>query len=386
MPTTSGVETFLSPPPDYDVNFAYPQRRGDVGIYGVTGMGNVLMALFVGQRLYTKLAFSKGLHLDDGLLILAWITSIVFQGLIAYSYSSGVAGVHALTPGLIYQIAYITALFHVFCAAAAKLSLCVYYLNLAPSPIHRRFVSATMSILVSYSFIMLCCMIFSCSPISKAWRPVTDGTCLDRSSLHIAAAIMDTATDIILLSLLVPIVYGLQMPLRRRLTAVGIVAVGLLTIIAALVRSAYLPKLLESEDQTWAMAPSNLWASIEVNLFIICPCMLTLYEFCHEAKRWWTGKRRRLSLESLPMTTSSASTMTLKSTYMTDCSGSPPKDDGRDRNQRKKARFFGTAGTHDDGSELSSAMQGIKGRNGSQISIGLCDETELREQQRVEEC
>ncbi|KAK8093460.1 hypothetical protein PG997_000145 [Apiospora hydei] len=323
MPTTYGVETFLPPPPGYDINFIHHQRRGDAEIYWVTGVGNVLMALFVGQRLYTKVAFSKGLHLDDGLLILAWTV-------------------------------YIANLFHLFCGAAAKLSLCVYYLRLAMSPLHRRFVSATMTILVSYTFVVLCCMVFSCSPISKAWQVNSTGTCLDRSSLHIVAAVMDTATGVMLLALLVPMVYGLQMPLRRRLTAVGIVAVGLL--------------------------------SVEVNLFVIVPTMLTLYEFCHEAKRRWNGKRRRLSLESLPMTTSSASTMTLKSTYMTDCSGSPPKEDRRDRNQGKKAHFFGTAGNHHHHhgteNELSSAIQGIKGKNGSQISIGLCDETELREQQR----
>ncbi|KAK7949297.1 Integral membrane protein [Apiospora aurea] len=355
MSTIYGVETFLPPPPGYDVDFIHPQRRGDAEIYWVTGVGNVLIALFVGQRLYTKVAFSKGLHLDDGLLILAWTV-------------------------------YIANLFHLFCAAAAKLSLCVYYLRLAMSPLHRRFVSATMSILVGYTLIVLCCIVFSCSPVSKAWQANSAGTCLDRSSLHIAAAVTDTATDFMLLALLVPMVYGLQMPLRRRLTAVGIVAVGLLTIIASLVRCAHLPELLHSEDQTWVMAPSNLWASVEVNLFIICPAMLTLYEFCHEAKRRWTGQRRRLSLESLPMTTSSASTMTRKSTYMTDCSGSPPKKDGHDRNQRKKPHhLFGTAGHHhhhDSEHELSSAIQAIKGKNGSQISIGLCDETELREQQR----
>ena len=66
MPSTYGVDTFLPPPPGYNVHFAYPQRRGDVGIYWVTGVGNVLMAFFVGQRLYTKVAYSKGLQLDDG--------------------------------------------------------------------------------------------------------------------------------------------------------------------------------------------------------------------------------------------------------------------------------------------------------------------------------
>ncbi|KAK8107029.1 uncharacterized protein PG998_009042 [Apiospora kogelbergensis] len=41
MPSTYGVETFLPLPSGYDVNFAYPQRRGNVEIYWVTGVGNL---------------------------------------------------------------------------------------------------------------------------------------------------------------------------------------------------------------------------------------------------------------------------------------------------------------------------------------------------------
>lgn len=67
MPTTYGVETFLPAPPGYDVNLDYPQRRGDTEIYWVTGVGNVLMLFLVGQRLYTKVAFSNGLLLDDSM-------------------------------------------------------------------------------------------------------------------------------------------------------------------------------------------------------------------------------------------------------------------------------------------------------------------------------
>ncbi|KAK8086043.1 hypothetical protein PG994_001017 [Apiospora phragmitis] len=351
MPTTYGVETFLSPPPSYAVNFADPQRRGDAEIYWVTGVGNALMAFFVGQRLYTKVAFSKRLHLEDGLLILAWMS-------------------------------YITALFHIICAAAAKLSLSVFYLSLAPSTWYRRSVLGTMGILVVYSVVILCCTIFSCSPIPKAWHPNMDGTCLDRTALHIAAVNMDTLTNVMLFMLLMPVV-TLHMPPKRRLAGVVIVSVGLLTIITSLIRCAYLPEFLGSEDQTWAMAPSSLWASIEVNLFVICPSMLTLYEFCHETKRRWTGKWRHLSLESLPVTTlsSSASTMTLKSTsYITtiDCSG--PRDQCEDWNhQRKKFPFFGTANHHSNGSDLSN-LAGLKGSNGSQVSIRLCDKTDLREQ------
>ncbi|KAK7920006.1 Integral membrane protein [Apiospora marii] len=402
MPTTHGVETFLPAPPGFEVNFTHPQRRGDLEVYWVTGLGNVLMLFFVGQRLCTKVAFSNGLLVDDGLLILAWLASIVVQGVTARSYSSGVAGVHAweipLSRYESSQLAvYITTILHIFCAAAAKLSLSIFYLRLSPSTWYRRCSWVTTGLLGVYSFIMIFCMAFACSPVAKAWRPNVDGTCLNRSALFTAAASMNTLTDIILFALPIPMVYGLQMPIKRRLAALGIFAAGLLIIIASLVRFAFLPEYLESRDQTWTMAPLSLWTSIEVNLFVICPSMLTLYEFSHETKRRWTGKRRRLSLESLPVTSVSLVSMTtLKSstTYITtvDCGvpdDQPPQRDQGHHHQWKKWNFFGGAAAnninnndhqHGEENEPASSQPGPKGRNGSQVSIGLCDEADVKVQ------
>ncbi|KAK8005969.1 hypothetical protein PG991_012266 [Apiospora marii] len=419
MPTTYGVETFLPAPPGYDVNFAHPQRRGDLEVYWVTGIGNALMLVFVGQRLYTKVAFSNGLLVDDGLLILAWIASIVVQGhhqsnetfralndgtdfhlywdrweIPLEKYESSQLG---LIPIFAPQAVYITTIFHIFCAAAAKLSLSILYLRLSPSTWYRRCSWTIAGLIGVYSFIMIFCMAFACSPVAKAWRPNVDGACLNRSALYTAAASMNTLTDIMLLALPIPMVYGLQMPIKRRLAALGIFAAGLLVIIASLVRFAYLPEYLESRDQTWTMAPLSLWTSIEDNLFVICPSMLTLYEFSHETKRRWTGKRRRLSLESLPVTSVSLVSMTtLKSstTYITtvDCGvpdDQPPRTDRGHHHQWKKWNFSGGAAAtntnndhqhHGDENEPASSQPGPKGRNGSQVSIGLCDEADVKVQ------
>lgn len=121
--------------------------------------------------------------------------------------------------------------------------------------------------------------------------------------------------------------------------------------------------------------------------------MLTLYEFFHETKRRWTGERRRLSLESLPVTSvSSVSMTTLKSstTYITTINCGIPQDQPAHREhenpQWKKWNLFGGKAANDDhhgdGNEPASFQGGLKGRNGSQVSIGLCDETDVMKIQR----
>lgn len=66
FPSTNGVVTLLLPPEGYDVNFDHPQRQYEYVTYSVAAVGNLLMLLFLFQRLYTKVYLAKGLQLDDG--------------------------------------------------------------------------------------------------------------------------------------------------------------------------------------------------------------------------------------------------------------------------------------------------------------------------------
>lgn len=72
--------------------------------------------------------------------------------------------------------------------------------------------------------------IFQCSPVSKAWDPthMAPGRCIDELSFYIASAGTDLLTDVMILSLPVPMVFRLQMPLRRKLAVSGMFLLGTL--------------------------------------------------------------------------------------------------------------------------------------------------------------
>lgn len=67
FPLTEGVRTYLPAPEGYVVDFDDPQQQFHVTLYAVVGIGNLLALLFMSQRIYTKVALSKGLQLDDGM-------------------------------------------------------------------------------------------------------------------------------------------------------------------------------------------------------------------------------------------------------------------------------------------------------------------------------
>lgn len=69
FPSINGVATLLPPPEGYKVNFNNPQRQYETEMYSVAAVGNLLMLLFLSQRLYTKIFLTKGLQLDDGMFV-----------------------------------------------------------------------------------------------------------------------------------------------------------------------------------------------------------------------------------------------------------------------------------------------------------------------------
>lgn len=80
FPLTEGVRTFLAAPEGYEVDFENPVRNHELTLYLVIGIGNVLAALFMFQRLYTKLVLLKVFLIEDGFLVFSWLCSLLVQG------------------------------------------------------------------------------------------------------------------------------------------------------------------------------------------------------------------------------------------------------------------------------------------------------------------
>lgn len=65
MPVTNGVETVLTAPEGYVIDFDHPQRQGVPQAYYVAGFGTAISLLFFAQRLYVKVRLAGGLLVDD---------------------------------------------------------------------------------------------------------------------------------------------------------------------------------------------------------------------------------------------------------------------------------------------------------------------------------
>jgi len=76
--------------------------------------------------------------------------------------------------------------------------------------------------------ILLLLWVFKCTPDPKAWTFHEAGTCVNKGGLFQAHAIYSLLIDVMIILLPMPTLYGLHMPLKRRLLVMGIFAIGLM--------------------------------------------------------------------------------------------------------------------------------------------------------------
>ena len=70
--------------------------------------------------------------------------------------------------------------------------------------------------------------IFACKPLNTLWDGLQYGKCLNTSAVGIALATLQISADVIILAIPVPIVLGLQAPLKQRLAVMSIFGAGIL--------------------------------------------------------------------------------------------------------------------------------------------------------------
>ena len=66
-----------------------------------------------------------------------------------------------------------------------------------------------------------------CRPFAFNWnRGIIGGTCGDLEAAYIAAGVINLCTDLIVLCLPIPMLWGLQLPLQTRIALLGVFGVG----------------------------------------------------------------------------------------------------------------------------------------------------------------
>ncbi|KAJ5512832.1 hypothetical protein N7463_002384 [Penicillium fimorum] len=154
-----------------------------------------------------------------------------------------------------------------------KLSLLWFYLRLDRHGYMKWAVYVLTFVVLGLSIASGLVLAFSCFPPAKFWdlTGTVPGHCMSPTSqqtFYEANGVLNIVTDILIYLTPVPMLWKVQMPLRKKLALMGVFGVGILALAAGCVRYAYVKLLAGTKDQYYELADSLNWCGIEIYLLL----------------------------------------------------------------------------------------------------------------------
>ncbi|KAI8188141.1 Satratoxin biosynthesis SC1 cluster protein 4 [Colletotrichum sp. SAR 10_75] len=229
-------------------NYTNPETKGP-GLM-IIELVFLLMALTcLGLRMYVRLVMIRKTWWDDWLMVGAMI-SMAAQTL--FLFASGLS----------------------------KLSILCSYLRIAaPGTWFSRLTWVTGILVFLLTWIFMIVLWTQCAPIWHYWTLFADwGNCIPEWPPLAGQGITTVMTDIAVYLLPMPTLFRLQMPMIQRISLAALFGLGLLVVIAGIMRT-YWVLYVEityvedpSYDLTWDSYNIWIWTALEANFAIICGC------------------------------------------------------------------------------------------------------------------
>ncbi|KAI4231901.1 MAG: hypothetical protein LQ352_008377, partial [Teloschistes flavicans] len=235
-------------------------------------------------RCYTKFFLVKAPGWDDYSIIIALcfaIARLVVDEVALHHYG---AGRHFWDIPPEYYNGYLTTIavdgyLYTVAITAAKLSLLLFLYRIFH--VDRKFRIAawiTGAVLVLWSLITILLAIFSCRPIKASWdlkvRMDPKTVCYPKAyDVENIYGFCNVITDVVLIVMPIPLVWKMQVNLKKKLGVAMVFATGAFVCAVAIVRQYIAYNSGEGTDPSWGIIPIKIWMAIEVNIAIIVACL-----------------------------------------------------------------------------------------------------------------
>ncbi|KAK4212944.1 putative integral membrane protein Pth11-like [Rhypophila decipiens] len=275
----------IPPPPGVTANFVDPpsQLQSNIALHTIC---LTLVTIAVGMRFYTRLFITKsGLGLDDAFCALSYLFTVTFSGLMLKCYTLGI-GRHmwdVTMPSFMAAVRIFTFAQYIYILLALfiRLTFLIFYYRLfsLPSPKYKYTLHGVMTFVVTMNLALFFATLFNCNPREKNWDPTVPGSCIPPSILPWFSGASSSLTDLVVLIIPIPILSGMNMAFNKKVRAMAVFGLGIFVCIASIVRMAMTKVLYVDPDRTWNISTIAIWATLEVNLGIICSCLMFLPAF-----------------------------------------------------------------------------------------------------------
>ncbi|KIW03484.1 uncharacterized protein PV09_05251 [Verruconis gallopava] len=267
------------PPP----NYVDPVRRGP-GAVVVTIAFMVLASIAVFSRLFVHAFVVRSVGPGDFFIILAYLSTVAMTSLEIVGYEQYDWGRHIWDVPInnFSRSIYISWWYRIVYSAAAcftRMALLFFYYRLTEgghtAKLFRRWIHLVALFSAAVGLALVLATIFQCAPIRAMWTypPVPGARCINEGIWTFACGIVNTIADISVVVLPIPMIYKLQLPLRKRIGAILLVSLGFLVCVVAVVRTYFVwLSLVHSYDETWDGFGALVAATIEIHVGLMCAC------------------------------------------------------------------------------------------------------------------
>jgi len=245
----------------------------------IAGNAVCLVAALVAVALrFTSRRIARAkIGIDDWLILVAWLLTAIYASLL-FSLTHYGMGRHAwwITNVEVFsQLSITSETMYNVAIPVIKISILYLYRRIFPQPWFNRALIVLGGFIVAYSLAQIFADIFQCVPISSLWGATAPEFCINYPALIISMGVVNTVTDIIMLSLPMPLLWKLQLSTMRKRLLTGLFLMGGFVCIVSIVRLFYVNKVGNTKDASWDYVLPSTLSGLECSVGIISACLPT---------------------------------------------------------------------------------------------------------------
>ncbi|KAI0530071.1 hypothetical protein GGR58DRAFT_494706 [Xylaria digitata] len=225
----------------------------------------------IGARTYTKAAVMRQFDHTDWVLLLAGALFMAFVSVEIYVWKMPTPSTgEAMLFFNILEIIYCPTMFFAKYVVLRQIELIFF------NHLRKALAFTAIRILIwanlFFYFASFLSFLLACIPRTKILNPTAPGVCIDTVNSTIITGVINVISDITILVTPIAVIWGLQMPFKRKIGAAAVFGVGVLATATSVVRLYYSTQLTLTNDVWRAIIPVTSWALGEFATVILVAC------------------------------------------------------------------------------------------------------------------
>ncbi|KAL4966524.1 uncharacterized protein BDV14DRAFT_198981 [Aspergillus stella-maris] len=275
----------MDPPAGQLSHFYAPYNHLQIGLIVAFGVTYLLATVCVALRYFQAVRLVRRVEVDLVTISISYGLSAAYFATIIRLFKYG-WGKHLwdVTKAQLLQLnkeILPNTLTYLICPMVTKLAILSVLYRINPSTLYRYTVIVIAALIFAYTLVL-------CIMIGGPCSPLKNGTLKCLEDVLLANAVLNIASDFAVVALPLPTIHNLRLPLKQRIGVGCLLALGSGVLICSISRLPYVIRLghAYNPDSSWTQAILGTWSVIELNLGVICACLMRFKPLIRNYMPW----------------------------------------------------------------------------------------------------